>query len=862
MKHALIVLILLPCCIAGAMPATFNGRYYSGEGDAEYLGLLDISARMMEPDPEFQNLSMLYTPSWNGLVEGPTWGAWWIQNSYGATYCGLPFWEEPYLTFLQNAQDLWFDQMGDGQRKGANDWVAPDGCLCDAAAPGWIVYKQGDGKIHIHDWGMEFTAAGIVMQAELLLISRDAAAIAHYLPMLERSANFIESRRDPASNLFLAGAAGNLLAPSYAGQKKSDTEYGMAYLTGLSITYIAALDRLVELEKLAGRAEQAALLAVRRDLARKGLTALTTDEGYFIKYLDPDGTRHGVYGAEKHGYFEAVCNHDAMAFRVVDDAQARRIYDKLAAIPGIRPHGLIITNYPGLDDMYEEPTSWLWSFGTWVNGGHWTTCEGRMLLGYSRVGAYDDIRAAMNQMMKFARAFRMDNPLVEFGNAVYQPKEPINITIDAYAAPAGMMRGLFEYLYRADALVLVPHIPPSITRLEQKLPVRFGAKRLYISTAGAGAIRAVTVNGAPWKLCDAATVTLPFAAVPDLAQIQLLLGDGQPFATAAPAATPAPQPDAGFYDLSALAPAGGNRHPVRIGADSQDGSKFIGDIRRVRLYDAALGDDAIATLAGGIKAEAGTPLMDMDFEKRDGDRYKWETSGYVRGEVPVADTPEGKVARFEGKGSVDVSHRTELMFAGAFTIDAWIRPGDLPPNGGRIVDKITAGAHDGYLFDTCPGKSLRFITEYGEVSLGAPLPDAGGGFIHVAAVCDPAAGLALYVNGNKAATAPATRLMPVDLAAIGAIEARLVEKKLTASYEYAHARLVLDSIRAIHERARLLKAGTLPALPEPTQTAADKSYVDATYRLAAGLLQTLRGYQAATDAGQKAVYAACEDLLK
>ena len=39
------------------------------------------------------------------------------------------------------------------------NWVAPAGALCDAARPGWIVYKQGDGRIGIHDRGMEFTAA-------------------------------------------------------------------------------------------------------------------------------------------------------------------------------------------------------------------------------------------------------------------------------------------------------------------------------------------------------------------------------------------------------------------------------------------------------------------------------------------------------------------------------------------------------------------------------------------------------------------------------------------------------------------------------------------------------------------------------
>ena len=45
------------------------------------------------------------------------------------------------------------------------------------------------------------------MQAESLLISRDSDAINHYLPMLERVAKFIDSRRDASNNLFLAGPA-------------------------------------------------------------------------------------------------------------------------------------------------------------------------------------------------------------------------------------------------------------------------------------------------------------------------------------------------------------------------------------------------------------------------------------------------------------------------------------------------------------------------------------------------------------------------------------------------------------------------------------------------------------------------------
>lgn len=536
MKLSLLVL-LITTTAAPAGAAAFEGAYYAGEGDTQYLKLLDVAARMFHPDPEFQNISMLYSPAWNGFVEGPTWSAWWIQNSYGPSYCALPFFTEPYVTWLQNAQDLWFSQMGDGKRVGAKDWVAPDGCLCDAASPGWIVYKQGDGKTGIHDWGMEFTAAGVVLQSELLLIARDLDAVNHYLPMLERSADFIESRRDPENNLFLAGAAGNLLAPSYAGWKKPDGSYGKAYLAGLSITYIAALDRLIELEKLAQRHEKADTYTHRRERARRGLANLVTEDGCFIKYLDPDGTRHGVYGAEKHGYFEAVCNHDAIAFRVVDNAQANRIYDKIASIPGLRPHDLIITNYPGLDDMYEPPTSWLWKFGTWVNGGHWTTCEARMMMAYYRLGKFDDARRSFEQILKFARIFRMDNPMTEFGGAVYQPKQPINCVYDNWGAPAALIRGLFEYVYSAEGLKLLPHIPPGVTGLEQRFPIRFGKKRLYISTAGAGPVTAVEINGKRWPNFGADFVSLPYNETPDVARIAIGFGGRKP------PSPPRPAPD-------------------------------------------------------------------------------------------------------------------------------------------------------------------------------------------------------------------------------------------------------------------------------------------------------------------------------
>jgi len=585
-----------------AGPPCFAGKHFRGCGDVEYLRLLETARRMFEPDPAFQNLSMLYTPEWNGLVEGPTWNMWWIQNSYGTTYCALPFLGQPWVTFLQHSQDLWFDQMGNGKRHGCPgtpriNWVAPDGQLCDAARPGCIIYKQGDGRIGIHDWGLEFTAAGIVLQSELLLISRDPKAIAHYLPLLERSANFLDTRRDPKNNLFLAGPAANLLAPSYAGWRRPDGTYGKAYLAGLSITYIAALDRLIELEKLAGAPGKVKLYTERRNLARKGLPLLTTRDGYFLKSLDPDGTRHGVYGAPRYGYFETTPNIDAICFRVVDHAQAEKIYAKIASIPGLRPYSFIIPNYPSLDDMYTAPKG-LWRFGEWVNGGAWSTCEARAIMAYYRLGKYPDARRSMEKLLTFARRFRMDNNLTDFGNAVYQPKRPINLTYDAFGPAAALIRGLFEYQYRARGLTLFPHIPPGITELKQIDPIRFGQKRLYLSTAGRGRIASVTINGRAWKSFNEKSIFLPYAKTPEIARIVILFGNGK-LGEIPPAQTPGAQTKAANREI-----------PPWLAA-------FDAQAQRLRAFDHMLQASGLGEAYEAAHAQLAVEAVDVIHERRE-----------------------------------------------------------------------------------------------------------------------------------------------------------------------------------------------------------------------------------------------------
>lgn len=147
-----------------------------------------------------------------------------------------------------------------------------------------------------------------------------------------------------------------------------------------------------------------------------------------------------------------------------------------------------------------------------------------MILAYYRLGKYEDARRSMQKLLTFARRFRMDNPLTDFGNDVYQPKQPTNITYDAFGPPAALIRGLFEYLYTADGLRLVPHIPPGISELQQLDPIRFGNKRLYLSTVGSGPITSVRVNGRLWRTFDGSSLFLAYTTTPDVAHIVIVRG--------------------------------------------------------------------------------------------------------------------------------------------------------------------------------------------------------------------------------------------------------------------------------------------------------------------------------------------------
>lgn len=547
-------LLLFSCARQTAHEPRYDGAFVSGEGDTTFLRLIDESFAFFHPNPVLPNLTMVYNPDWDTFVEGAGWGGWWIQNSYGFSYSATPFLQEPWFSMLQRSWDMHWNNQGDGKRKsmwGGSEkatWfsylVGPEGSLGDMASPEWIAYKQGDGDQELHDWFYEAAAAGLVMQAEILLVNRDLKAIQYYLPKMERAADFIEKTRDPRNNLFLVGPASNLLAPSYGGVKQPNGTFGKGYLAGLSITYLAALDKMVELYKMTGDQAKLREYERRAKITRDSLPLLLTPEGYFVKSLEPNGVKHGVVGQEKFGYLEGVANADAVAMRVVDMQTAGRIYDRIASFPDIRPFDFLLTNAPGLDDTY-----WNWGnrtgpgiedirvFGQWVNGGAWSTVEGRAILMYYRLGKFGDIRRSATRAMRWAKDFRMDQPWAQRGENTSNPWSDtgpwqvggVAVMIDNFAIPAATIRGLFDYEYRSDRLILRPRVPGTITSYAQKQPVRFGEKSIYLSCDNGGpVVQNVTVNGTTLGSFTEEDVVLMYTELPQEAKIEITTRGGWP----------------------------------------------------------------------------------------------------------------------------------------------------------------------------------------------------------------------------------------------------------------------------------------------------------------------------------------------
>ena len=101
--------------------------------------------------------------------------------------------------------------------------------------------------------------------------------------------------------------------------------------------------------------------------------------------------------------------------------------------------------------------------------------------------------------------------------------------VDNFAIPAATVRGLFDYEYRSDRLILRPRVPGSITEYVQKQPVRFGEKTLYLSCRNGGPkVKSVAVNGKAMKVDSPDAVALLYDELPKEAKVEIVTEGGWP----------------------------------------------------------------------------------------------------------------------------------------------------------------------------------------------------------------------------------------------------------------------------------------------------------------------------------------------
>lgn len=189
---------------------------------------------------------------------------------------------------------------------------------------------------------------------------------------------------------------------------------------------------------------------------------------------------------------------------------------------------------------------------------------------------------------------------------------------------------------------------------------------------------------------------------------------------------------------------------------------------------------------------------------------------------------------------------------------AWIHPLPTPTAGGRIIDKSTAGTDHGYVLDTYPGDSLRFIVQRGALQFNGKLPS--NRWVHVAATVALNGALALYVDGKPVAERkggeidPEFTMLQQKIARMSRFRDRLAAAGLADSYEATLAQLAADYLTAFIARRKLQDEGRIERLPGAADAAANRSYLDTASKLCSGLEQRIGSYTNSPAPHRKRVY--------
>jgi hypothetical protein len=156
----------------------------------------------------------------------------------------------------------------------------------------------------------------------------------------------------------------------------------------------------------------------------------------------------------------------------------------------------------------------------------------------------------------------------------------------------------------------------------------------------------------------------------------------------------------------------------RIGVTKGSGEKFPGEVGRVSIFNRALSESEIKSLAGNQTQLTGLKLEEI----------LSSSVGQLYSQIE------------------DSAGWTELP---AITMEAWIKPGDISVPG-RILDKTKPGDDAGFLLDTYPGNGLRLIA--GDKRFVIPNCLKSREWSHIAVAVDAKhERMEIYLNGARVA---------------------------------------------------------------------------------------------------------------
>jgi len=87
-------------------------------------------------------------------------------------------------------------------------------------------------------------------------------------------------------------------------------------------------------------------------------------------------------------------------------------------------------------------------------------------MAYYRVSAFKDILLSVNKVIEDLQNDCGCGVRSEWGKGRYKPQKG-HFDLDTFGVPGAALRGLFEYWYTSNSLILYPHLPEDIKLYEQ-----------------------------------------------------------------------------------------------------------------------------------------------------------------------------------------------------------------------------------------------------------------------------------------------------------------------------------------------------------------------------------------------------------